>query len=230
MAIIRENIIGSISGRVGDFIYRTRNGKLVKYKRPFNQKVSRSNAAESARNSFSLIVKFASCINSFPYLQEIWKQAKVPGSTHYQRMIKYNSQNAEQRGISVKNVIAPPGISINIEELVLTPLAVSFIVTADSLKLKKLFSVPRLFHLIFYFYSPKVKNKPAYNFSGMTVQNDQKHLRGTNEFNVNLSAEIASSLKSYKNVLVFISLSMLKTENEKVYWTSTFAENIRIQI
>lgn len=229
MAIVRKNVIGTISGRVGDYVYRMRNGKLVKYRRPVNQKVSRSSAAESARSGFSLIVKFASCINSFPHLKEIWKQAKVPGTSHYQKMIKHNSLNVKQPSISVKNVIIPPGIPINIEELVLTPLAISFIVKADSSKLKKLLSVPRLFHLIFYFYSPKVKNKPAYNFGGMTVQNDQKNQRGTNEFNLNLSAEIASSLKSYKNVLIFISLSMLNPSNAKVYWSSTFAENISIQ-
>jgi hypothetical protein len=227
MAIIRKNIIGSISGRVGDFIYRTRNGKLVKYKRPFNQKVSRSNAAASARKDFSMVVKFASCINSLPHLKEIWKQAKVPGSTHYQKMIKYNSQNAKQSGISVKNVIVPPGIPINIKELVLTPSAISFIVKADSSKPKKLLSVPGLIHLIFYFYSPKVKSKQAYNFSGMTVQNDQQHQRGTFEFNVNLSAEIASCLRSYKDVLIFISLSMLNPGKEKIYWTSTYSKKLR---
>jgi hypothetical protein len=230
MAIIRKNILGNVSGRVGDYIYRTRNGKLVKYRRPLNQKVSRSPAAESARKDFSMVVKFASYINSLPHLKEIWKQAKVPGSTHYQKMIKHNSQIAKQTGISVKNVITPPGIPFSIEELVLSPSVISFIVTADSLKLKKLFSKPSLIHIVFYFYSPKVKSKQAYNFSGMTFQNDQQHQRGAIEFNVNLSAEIASSLRSYKDVLIFISLSMLNPSNEKVYWSSTFAENIIIQI
>jgi hypothetical protein len=96
--------------------------------------------------------------------------------------------------------------------------------------LKKLLSKPSLIHIVFYFYSPKVKSKQAYNFSGMTVHNDKQHQRGTIEFNVNLSAEIASSLKTYKDVLIFISLSMLNPSNEKVYWSSTFAENIIIQI
>jgi hypothetical protein len=230
MAIIRKNILGNVSGRVGDYIYRTRNGKLVKYRRPVNQKVSRSAAAESARKDFSMVVKFASCINKLAPLKEIWKQAKVPGTTHYQKMIKYNSLNVKQSSISVKNVITPPGISFSIEELVLTPSTVSFIVTADSLKLKKLFSNPSLVHLVFYFYSPKVKNKTAYNFSGMTVQNDQKYQQVSSELNIKLSKEIASFLKTYKDVLVFISLSMLNPGKEKIYWTSTFAENISIQI
>ena len=145
-------------------------------------------------------------------------------------MIKHNSQIAKQTGISVKNVITPPGIPFSIEELVLSPSVISFIVTADSLKLKKLLSKPSLIHIVFYFYSPKVKSKQAYNFSGMTFQNDQQHQRGAIEFNVNLSAEIASSLRSYKDVLIFISLSMLNPSNEKVYWSGTFAENIIIQI
>jgi hypothetical protein len=227
MAIIRKNILGNVSGRVGDYIYRTRNGKLVKYRRPKNQKVSRSVAAESARKDFSIVVKFASCINKLASLKEIWKQAKVPGSTHYQKMIKHNSLNAKLSRISVKNVITPPGIQFNIEELVLTPSTVSFIVTADSSKLKKLLSNPRLIHLVFYFYSPKVKNKPAYNFSGILVQNDHKHQQVSNELNIKLSKEIVSFLKTYSDVLVFISLSMMNPDKEKIYWTSTCSKKLR---
>jgi hypothetical protein len=227
MAIIRKNILGTVSGRVGDYIYRTRNGKLVKYRRPVNQKVSRSAAAESARKDFSMVVKLASCTNSFPQLKEIWKQAKVPGTNHFQKMIKHNSQNAKQTRISVKNAITPPGIPFSIEEIVFTPSAVRFIVIADSLKLKKLFSNPSLVHLVFYFYSPKVKNKAAHSFSGMSVQNNQKYQQVNTEFNIKLSKEIASFLETYTDVLVFISISMLKPGKEKIYWTSTCSKKLR---
>jgi hypothetical protein len=175
-----------------------------------------------------MVVRFAKCINGLPHLKEIWKQAKVPGITHYQKMIKLNSQYAKQTGISIKNVITPPGIAFDIDELILTPSGISFIVKADSLKLKKLFTNPSLIHLVLYFYSPKVRSKQAYNFCGMTVQNDHKHQRDITVFNVNISEEIASSLKSYKHVLIFISLSLLRPENEKVYWTSTFSKVIAI--
>ena len=229
MAIIRKNILGTASGRVGDYVYRTRNGKLVKYRRPLNQKVSRSAAAESARKDFSIVVKFASCINNSVYLKEIWRQSTVPGSTHYQKMIKYNSHNVKQSGISVNSVITPPGIPFNIKELALKPSDISFIVTECSLKLKKLFSVPGLIHLVFYFYSPKLKSKKAYSFGGMTVPNDHTAQQTGYKFNIKLSREIASSIKLHKGILIFISASMLNPGNTKVYWSSTFSEDTSIQ-
>ncbi len=63
MAIVKKRNFVEFSGKLGDYIYRRRYGKLVQYRCPVNHKVSRSIEAEDARNIFSLNIKFASFIN-----------------------------------------------------------------------------------------------------------------------------------------------------------------------
>src|SRR5690606_40514816 len=99
MAIVNRSLIYP-SGQAGDYIFRVRNGKLVMYRRPVKQKVSRSPKAEAARNSFAVTVKFAVCINSFPYLKNIWKKSKVKGTNQFQKIIKQNAKMIKSYSIS----------------------------------------------------------------------------------------------------------------------------------
>jgi hypothetical protein len=228
MAVIKKNILGQLSGRVGDFIYRVRNGKVVAYRRPVKQRVSRSREAVAARNYFSANVKFAAFINSFPVLKNIWIDAKVPGSTHYQKMIKSNSTAAKQQGISVKNMIVPPGIKFKVNGLSLTNSGISFSISLNSSELKKIFSQQSIMHIIFYFHSPVKKTVPAYSFSSIVEE-----MPACNESNLNVSLplndEIRKYMKWYKKAVVFISASVVNPASKKNYWTTTYSEEVEIK-
>ena len=228
MAILKNNILGIVRGRTGDYIYRLRNGKVVKYRRPINQRVSRSEASETARTNFTKVVKLATCINSLPQLKKIWKSASVPGATHYQKMIRHNSKYAMQVGISVRNIISPPGIPLVIEELSLSSSALSLIVVAKSFKLKKFVSNTAFIHIIFYLYSPRIKNVSAYNIFGLSKEFDLRQGRDKHDIKV-ATSEIAESINSYGKVIIFVAASMFNEGNEKAYWTSTYAEDIDIR-
>jgi len=226
MAVIKKNILGDISGRLGKYTYRVRNGKLVKYRRPVKQRVSHSGAAVSARNDFAITIRLAAFINSFPALKQIWKNAKVPGSTNYQKIIKNNSAAVKLFGISAKNIIAPPGIPFNVNELSLSDNNIKFNIPVNSNELKRLFSNPVIIHIIFYFHSPVKESGQPYCFSGLVTELPAFPGRNAYTINPGLNYGTVKNLREYKKAVIYFSVSMLNPSAGNKYWTSSYAEEV----
>lgn len=111
MAEIRRKILGIISGKLADFVFRERNGKVFIYRRPSKQKVSKSAAALEARKKFAIIVALAKEINSKKLLSDIWKKSKVKATNAYQKIIKENSRLTYKSNLTLLNKITPDGIN-----------------------------------------------------------------------------------------------------------------------
>ena len=224
MAIVNRSLIYP-SGQAGDYIFRVRNGKLVMYRRPVKQKVSRSPKAEAARNSFAVTVKFAVCINSLPYLKNTWKNAKVKGTNHFQKIIKQNAQFIKSSGISGRNIITPPGIffpsssfkfDLNDKRI--------YITLTPTEEMKQIFAPTFFLHLVFAFYEPIRKSSEPFAFSGME---NEISFNGSDFYNLSftLNGDILSKIKKYKKMTLYSAASSSQT-NSKVFWTSTLAINV----
>lgn len=108
MAVIIRRIFGNPSGKFGQSIFRNRYGKIVAYSKPANQRVSKSEAAKEARKQFALTVAFAKIINGMSVLSEVWRNAKMPGTSAYHKIIKHNNSLTSGKGLTIKNIITPP--------------------------------------------------------------------------------------------------------------------------
>lgn len=117
MAEIRRKILGVISGKLADFVFRERNGKVIIYRRPARQKVSKSAAALEARKKFAITVALAKEINSKKLLSDIWKRSKVKATNAYQKIIKENSSLIYKSNLTLLNKITPDGINYNLYDI-----------------------------------------------------------------------------------------------------------------
>ncbi len=109
MAFLINNIFGRITGSLGDKVFRFRYGKTIAYKKPVKQKVSKSIASTQARKQFALTVALAKKINSIPALAAIWRNAKIPGTSAYHKIIKHNNKLTSVDSLTVNNIILPKG-------------------------------------------------------------------------------------------------------------------------
>ena len=113
MAEVNKKILGTIRGKIGDVVFRERNGKVFAYSKPKKYRKSRSSKIKTARNKFATIIQFANLIKSIPDLYLIWKISKLPGSNVYQRIIKNNLSLANGPDLSINNLFFPPGLDFN---------------------------------------------------------------------------------------------------------------------
>lgn len=89
MATIKNFLLQGISGRVGDIVYRTRNGKTYASSRPHYTK-SDDPATLRRREKFALTVKLAKCINSIPELKYFWNKVKNSKMSTHNMITKCN--------------------------------------------------------------------------------------------------------------------------------------------
>ncbi len=170
MAIITKNILGIPHGKLGNYTFRSRYGKLIKYRLPENHRISYSDSAVHGRTTFGLIVRFAKFINSLSSLKELWKYAQVPGTNNFQKIIKNNASPVLQSGISSANVITPPGIRLIVKYLSFNSSGITFHIPFYDAKLKNLFSHNAFLHIILYSDKPKIPGTAEYCFKSIVMQ------------------------------------------------------------
>ena len=148
MAIITKNLLGMPHGKLGNYTFRSRYGKLIKYRLPENHRISYSDPAVHGRIAFGMSVRFAKYINSLALLKKLWKYAEVPGSNNFQKIIKHNAAAVRRAGISAANVITPQGISFKINDVIFSRSGISSRIPLYAEELKNLFSQNVFLHII----------------------------------------------------------------------------------
>jgi len=124
MAIRKINILGKVSGKIGNTVSRIRYGKEVIYTKPVSVNISHSSKAVDGRAKFSFTVKLARLVNSVPELSAVWKNSKMTGTNAYQKLIKHNSKFTAAGGLTIRNIITPPGIDTIKNSLALDSLCI----------------------------------------------------------------------------------------------------------
>lgn len=228
MAKVKPGIFGPISGTVGEFVYRIRNGDQVKYRRPVNQKISNSTKAVTARKRFAMNVNFSKFVNSFSGLKLIWKRAKIKASNPYQKIIKSNLMFTKKRGISVRNIITPPGIALTVEEVSINGDEISFTIPINSSELTDLLNKLTIGQIILYFYEPKDEYVENYKLHSSSFQLHEKSANGIYKMQLPIEEKIKNNLGEYNKVILYFALYNSTPIPKKIYWSSTNAQEIKI--
>lgn len=112
MAIVKSKVIGSVSGKLGDLVFRQMNGKTFVSVRPKKYKSTKSTRAKNVRNGFKEINKFASTVNKDEIIKKIWMQSNAKGRSAYTKIIKANLDISKD-GINASNIFLPNKLKIN---------------------------------------------------------------------------------------------------------------------
>lgn len=115
MARIRNNHLGTLSGKVGDLIFkRTKSGSFVYMNRRVRRK-SHSEKSVLNNNRFILANRFASLLNSSPMLKTAWHSFRnLKGPRAYDKIHSFNSPHCRPDFISEFANILADGISLDI--------------------------------------------------------------------------------------------------------------------
>ncbi len=115
MAILNGNVIGNLSGRLGNLSARTVDGKTIMAARPSSFNVNYSPAVLEVRQKFSVTVGLAKSILSLDTLAAIWKQVKGSGISVFNTIFKSNFTYSAVGKTTVDNIITPGGFSLPVD-------------------------------------------------------------------------------------------------------------------
>jgi hypothetical protein len=107
MGRLKNTILGDVTGKVGNIVFRVKGKKAYAYSSPQKVKVSQKKEAKEARNKFTPLSRFASYINSIPDLKYFWTQANIEASSAYHKISKLNYKYLLHNRPTIENVITP---------------------------------------------------------------------------------------------------------------------------
>ncbi|MFZ1289762.1 MAG: hypothetical protein WAR79_06715 [Melioribacteraceae bacterium] len=107
MPILNQNVLGKLSGKLGNLVFRQINGKTYVSNRPEKYNSTQSFKAANVRNGFKQINLFASSINKDPILKSIWGKSQIDARNSYTKILKANLEISPRHGINESNIIVP---------------------------------------------------------------------------------------------------------------------------
>lgn len=90
MAKLKKQVLGRISGALGDIVFREVNGKNVVGMRPSNVNTPQDPASVARRAKFTISAKLAQAISSHQKLKDLWALKAPAGQSTHNFLIKSN--------------------------------------------------------------------------------------------------------------------------------------------
>jgi hypothetical protein len=104
-----SGIFDKISGRVGDVVYRHKNGKTYVARRPKKRSTEKSTYEKALQKKFGLSGQIARSINSIEALKYFWKLVTARNHAPYNRIFKENYRQIKVEDLSGFAQITPIG-------------------------------------------------------------------------------------------------------------------------
>ncbi|MCB0744661.1 MAG: hypothetical protein KDC67_12200 [Ignavibacteriae bacterium] len=215
MAQIKNNVLGNPSGKLGQLVFRTLNGKTFVSVRTKKYKATKSKLAKVVRNGFKENNLLASTINKNEMLKLIWQSAKIDARSAYTKILKTNLKLSLNNGVTISNVLVPKSnLSIESSITFLDNGELKICINKKSIdKFLKSKSELNCF-ACFFFTEPTGKNRKPFQAELLT-----SNVFESDKNNVAFFYKSVTN-KSYKKAIVFSSLVITK-ESKISKWSST---------
>ena len=112
MAILNGNVIGNLSGKLGNLSARTVEGKTILAARPSSFNVNYDPAVVEVRQKFAVTASFSKNILSLLTLAAIWQLVKESGISVYNTIFKNNFAFSGTDKPTENNIITPGGFGL----------------------------------------------------------------------------------------------------------------------
>lgn len=227
MAFVNKNIF-DLSGKLGNVIFRNRNGKLVAYAAPKHHHISKSEKSVDNRKKFGINVQLAKNICSLKPLYNVWKYSKMGGSNTYTKILKFNYRSAEPGKLTLGNVLTPISIALEVNsvEIANRRLSINFLIP-DNENNNKLW--PFYVNIIIFLHKTLKGHKDKGNqFVTFNVPVHQKELTGIYNFQYSFDKSTYGNIKCYSKCIVYFALvKSIDYENNPV-WSTSYASKVAL--
>ncbi len=219
MAVIKESILGEINGKVGDIVYKKRNGKTYISKAAASYTVSQLPQEKVRRDKQRINGKICSLINKNIHLCAAWKKKKAPCFSGYNRMNKVNFHLCEPDRPSERLKITPGGFKLAVEEIRCTAARVK--VLPRPIRLKKGEDAVT-FIMVLSLWNKRSKVDDDFEFLLMEAQQPDSGAGIIFKF----KEEESASIKKYKNKTIYLAAVTLNKKGDIVRWSETAGRDI----
>ena len=227
MAFVNKNLF-DLSGKLGNVIFRNRNGKLVAYAAPKHHRISKSENSIDNRKRFGINVQLSKNICLLKPLHSVWKNSKLNGSNSYTKIQKFNYKSSEPGFLTLGNALTPISIALVVNS-----------VTIENGNLFINFQIPDIENnnklspfyiniIIFLHDTLKGHKEKGTQFITFNVPVHQKESTGIYNFQYAFDKSTYGNIKYYSKCIVYLALvKSIDYENNPV-WSTSYASEIQL--
>jgi hypothetical protein len=228
MANLKQQVLGKVSGALGDVVFRERAGKNIVSVRPSSFSTPMDTASINRRARFLMSVKLASSINSNVQLKGIWKLADPSGLSVTNKLVKSNYINTTPDDISSTMLLVPQGgFGISTAAVNKTPEQMQVDLNAigtgsgiDPVTETKM----RLLMLLFLRSPVVVENTPKFSFISLSSNIQTTKLTEPTVFTASLMSNQTILFNQYQESKLFFALITLDTGDNIIRHSITLPE------
>jgi len=220
MAIVNGNVIGNLSGKLGNLSARTVDGRTVLAARPSSFNASQEPAVLTVRQKFSVTAKFASAILALTSLVSIWKKVRNVASSVFNEIFQSNFAYSSIEKPTEQNILAPEGFPLQIA--VAAVAADKITATIPILNTASVFGADEVnlsANAIVCYYDPANAEDEPFKIISLSKEVAAHNFAQTYDLEIDLNATQKNTATKYQHSILYMCV-VTKTSDGKVVQNS----------
>jgi len=225
MAIVNGNVIGNLSGKLGNLSARTVDGRTVLAARPSSFNASQEPAVITVRQKFSVTAKFASAILALTSLVSIWKKVRNVASSVFNEVFQSNFAYSSIEKPTEQNILAPEGFPLQIA--VAAVAADKITATIPILNTASVFGADEVnlsVNAIVCYYDPADAEDESFKIISLSKEVAAHNFAQTYDLEIDLNATQKNTAAKYQHNILYVCVVTKTAEGKVVQNSSTFTK------
>jgi hypothetical protein len=225
MAIVNGNVIGNLSGKLGNLSARTVDGRTILAARPSSFNASQEPAVLTVRQKFSVTAKFASAILALTSLVSIWKKVRNVASSVFNEVFQSNFAYSSIEKPTEQNIIAPEGFPLQISTAAveadkitasLPALNTASVFGADEVNLSA--------NVLVCYHDPANEEDEPYKIISLSKEVAAYNFAQTYDLEIDLNATQKNIAAKYQHSILYVCVVTKTADGKVVQNSSTFTK------
>ena len=226
MALVKGNVLGNLSGRLGNLSARTIDGRTILGARPESFNASQGAASIAVRNRFAVTANFVRNLISLPALYEIWKKVKTSGISVYNFSFKTNFSYSAVDKPTLQNIITPGGFPFPVDTAVLDADNLEVALLAlDTVSIFSAAEVDLSVNALVSYMNPINPANPE--FQVITLNKEIAAFDFTQPAAVNMALNVVQKqiAAKYQDSILYFAVASKNAEGKVIQYSATFTQS-----
>jgi hypothetical protein len=225
MAIVNGNVIGNLSGKLGNLSARTVDGRTILAARPSSFNASQDPAVLAVRQKFSVTAKLASAILALNSLVSIWKKVRNVSSSVFNEVFQSNFGNSSIDKPTEQNIIAPDGFPLQITTAALATDKVT--ATLPILNASSVFGADEVnlsANALVCYYDPTNEADEPFKIISLSKEVATYNFAQTHDLEIDLNATQKNIAAKYQHSILYVCVVTKTADGKVVQNSATFTK------
>jgi hypothetical protein len=231
MAQLTKAVLGRFSGRIGDTVFRQRNGKNFVGTRPRSYTPPADQGSVDRRSRFTFSAKLAQAVYTIPELAAFWKPKTPDGMTIPNYIFQKNVLIVNPDSVSDLTTITPEHsfpIVCSSAAFASNAIAVSLAAIGNAARIDVTKEPNAKLAYVLSLTKPSNGTYPDFTFISGTSDTKPLVLDSALSFNIALSAQDAASIGSYADRKILLALLTVDAANAPVEYSGTVVSQVTV--